>query len=116
MHHRMRSGEIEILPEKAAGPNTARRVRLRVVVFECQAGRVEKPVEMLRTAGFDVTVDVAGTQADLQERVRIRACDVILSDDPALRATGIDGFEVIHIDGAEMPFLVPAGSPVGPWD
>lgn len=114
MHNYMPAGEMVTLP--AAGRSAPQRVRLRVMVFEGQAGRVEKSLEMLRAAGFEVTVDVAGTRAELLERVKSRHCDVILSGDPAVQAAGMDGFEVIHIDGAAMPFLVPAGSPVSPWD
>ncbi len=86
------------------------RMPLRVLIFEDHREDVELCVQTLRSAGFEVTADVAVTPEQVAELLQATRYDVILSDYRMPGATGMDAFAIAKEHQAEVPFVLVTGS------
>ena len=83
---------------------------LHVLFFEDYSPDVELCLWTLKSAGFDVTTDVAVTLDAVLERVSTTEYDVILADYRVPGATGMDVFRALKGEEVSVPFILVTGS------
>lgn len=78
---------------------------LQVIVVEDSAADAELILAVLKRAGYLLTFDIVSTSAALQERLRAKEYDIILSDHNLVTWTGLDALEIVRRDGKHIPFV-----------
>src|ERR1051326_3260729 len=79
---------------------------LRVLFFEDCRPDVDLCLDVLRSAGFAVSADVAVTKREFLERLQTNSYELILSDYRMPQATGMDMFARMKAEGLDIPFVL----------
>ena len=92
------------MPLVLNGP-AGRRLPLRVLFVDGDAGEVERCVRELRNAHFKVSADVVLTPEQLAERVNSKCYDVVLAKYPAANWQGSQALKMLHRKDRRIPCI-----------
>lgn len=84
--------------------------RLRLLFVEDEPADVELAVRALQQRNFEVSAEVAQTEAEFTVRVRSNSYDVILADYKLPNWNGMESVEVLRREGLDIPVIVVSGS------
>lgn len=82
---------------------------LRVLLYEDCAEDIELTLLALKTGGFQVAADIAGTLEEVLKHARTNRYDAILSDCRMPGAGGMDCFAALQDQGIDVPFILVTG-------
>jgi PAS domain S-box-containing protein len=96
--------------ERVDPQGLAPRFPLSVLLVEDNPADAELCICMLERSRFDLQCDVVKTAEEFIDRLSTRTYDVILSDYNLGHWTGMDALELLHKDGADIPFILVTGA------
>jgi two-component system cell cycle sensor histidine kinase/response regulator CckA len=83
---------------------------LRVLILEDEPSDAELMAEMLRQAGYSLSLEVTDSRAQFERRLEQGDVDVILADYNLRTWTAIDALELVKKSAKDVPFVVVTGS------
>src|SRR6185437_3223665 len=83
---------------------------LRVLLYEDSKPDIELILDALRSDGYDVSADTAGSPEQLLNYAKSNGYDVILADYRMPHGSGMDVFEMLKSQHVETPFILVTGA------
>ncbi len=84
--------------------------RLRVLIVEDEPADVELELRALRQAGLEANAEVAQTEKEFTELVRMNSYDVILADYKLPGWNGMQSVEILRREGLDVPVILVSGA------